>query len=119
MIRVTYPIDPKLNHDCDLMHLEGYELDEVVLSKSPRDHPRKAIRIVVRGRNFRAAAQPLTASVGDVPVSYLRIAPDERSIEGLLLREPPAGSHVEVRLGDQDAARHPTPLAPTMIRRIP
>ncbi len=116
-IRVTHAIDPRLNHDCDLLHIEDYELREVVLRT--KDHAaRTVIAIVIRGRNFRAVAQPLLAIVGDIPVSYLRIAPDERSIEGILLEEPPKGSFVDVVLGDEDHARHPTPFEPTMVQRI-
>jgi hypothetical protein len=117
-IRVTHPIDPKWNHDCDRMHLESYALEEVMLPVSNRRAPPKAIRIVIRGRNLKAVAQPLTAFVGKIPVQFLRIAPDERSVEGLLLTEPPAGSHVEVFLGEEDAARHPTPLDTARIGRI-
>jgi hypothetical protein len=117
-IRVTHPIDPKLNHDCDLIHIESYELREVILPASGDQKARKAMAIVIRGRNFRAVAEPLEAFVGEIPVRYLRIAPDERSIEGILLEEPPARAFVDVMLGDEDHARHPTPFNPDMIQRI-
>lgn len=117
-IRVTHPIDPKWNHDCDRMHLESYALEEVMLPGRDRRAARKAIRIVITGRNLKAVAQPLTAFVGKTPVQFLRIAPDERSVEGLLFIEPEAGAHVDVFLGDADAARHPTPLDVRNIKRI-
>lgn len=118
-IRVTRPIDPKLNHDCDRIHIEDYELREVVLPSTKRQKARRAIAIVIRGRNLRAAAQPLLAFVGEIPVRYLRIAPNERSIEGILFKEPVKGSFVDVILGDEDHARHPTAVEPTRIERIP
>ena len=117
-VRVTYPIPPELNHNCDLMHIEDYQLEEVIMPATKRSAARKALRIAIRGRNFRACAQPLSATVGKVTVSYLRIEPDERSIEGILLSEPEKGSNVEVILGDEDAVRHPTPFDPSMIKRI-
>lgn len=116
-IRVTYPIPKELNHDCDRMHIDSYELEEVVLPAIKKEQPRKAIRIVIHGRNFKAVAQPLFAFVGKIPVSYLRITPDERSIEGVLLKEPEAGSSVDVILSD-DAVRHPTLYDPVRIKRI-
>lgn len=81
-IRVTHSIDPKLNHDCNLIHLESYELKEVILPATAKVKARKAISIVIRGRNFRATAQPLIVFVGKIPVKYLQIAPDEQSVEG-------------------------------------
>ena len=117
-IRITYPIDPKLNHDCDRMHLENYTLEEVMLPADQRQEARKAIRIVIRGRNLRSVAQPLFARVGETPVRFLRIAPDERSVEGVLLEEPARGSYVEVMLGDEDNVRHPVPFEPAQIKRI-
>jgi len=100
------------------MHIDSYDMREVVLREEGRDQTTKAIRIVIRGRNFKAVAQPLVAFVGKVPVRFLRIAPDERSIEGILLEEPEAGAPVEVILGDQDAARHPATVDPHKIVRI-
>ena len=117
-IRVTYPISPELNHNCDLMHIESYEMEEVILPPTRNEPARKAIRVVIYGRNFKAVAQPLVAFVGKIPLNYLRISPDERSVEGVLLEEPESGSHVDVILGDQDAARHPTPVDLTKITRI-
>ncbi|MCK9593114.1 MAG: hypothetical protein M0Q91_14000 [Methanoregula sp.] len=117
-VRVTHPIPPELNHNCDLMHIESYQLEEVMLPATKREPARKAIHIVIQGRNFRAVAQPLFAFVGKIPVRYLQIAPDERSVDGVLLDEPEAGSSVKVILGDEDTAQHPTPFKPVMIRRI-
>jgi len=117
-IRMTHPIDPELNYNCDLMHIESYHMEEVMLPATKKEEARKAIRIVIQGRNFRSVAQPLFASVGKIPVEYLRIAPDERSIEGLLLKEPESGGYVDVILGDQDAARHPTPVDKNKIVRM-
>jgi len=116
-IRVRHAIDPKSNYDCSRLHIEGYELREVVLPASRKRKERRAIAIVIRGRNFRAVAQPLLAYVGEIPVRYLRIAPDERSIEGILLEDPPERSFVDVVL-DDDHARHPMPVDPAMIQRI-
>jgi len=117
-IRVTYAIPAELNHDCDRMHLDSYAMQEVMLPEPERGAMRKAIRVVIRGRNFKAVAQPLVAFVGKAPVQFLRIAPDERSVEGILLEEPLPGAPVEVILGDQDGARHPTAVDPAEIVRI-
>lgn len=117
-IRETQRINPDLNHDCDRIHLEDYQLEEVILPATKRGPARKAIRISIQGRNLRAVAQPLIASVGKIQVRYMRIAPDECSLEGVLLQEPEAGSFVEVILGDQDAARHPIPVDPAKIKRV-
>jgi hypothetical protein len=117
-IRITHAIDPRLNHDCDKMHISQYEMEEVMLPPNKKEKARKAIQITIRGRNFKAVAQPLFATVGKTPVHFLRIAPDESSIEGLLLQEPEEESFVDVILGDQDHARHPTLMRRDMIRRI-
>lgn len=117
-IKVAHHINSEWNYDCDRMHIEDYQLEEVVLPATKREKARKAIRIVIHGRNFKAVAQPLIAFVGEIPVNYLRIATDERSIEGILLKEPEYGSNVEVILGDEDAIRHPTALNPAKIKRI-
>jgi hypothetical protein len=90
----------------------------VVVPSGPEGRLRKGIEIVIHGRNFRAMGQPLIALVGETPVSFLRIAPDERSVEGLLMEEPAEGSRVAVLLGDLDGAQHATPIDPGMIRRI-
>lgn len=117
-IRITYALDPKLNFDCDGIHIESYTLEEVMLPATKKEKARKAIHIVIKGRNFKAVAQPLFAFVGKIPVSFLRIAPDEKSVEGILLQEPEDGSAVDVILGDQDHARHPTPFKRSMIKLI-
>jgi hypothetical protein len=117
-IRMSYPIDPALNHDCDRLYIQDYQLKEVVLPATRKQGVRRAIAITLRGRNFKAVAQPLFAFVGQTPVSYLQIAPDERSVEGILLNEPESGSYVEVFLGEEDAARHPIPFEPARVERI-
>ena len=114
---MTYPIDPKLNHDCNKIHIANYELKEVILPPVKGQKARTAIAIRIYGRNFRFVADPLIAYVGDVQVRYLRIAPNERSIEGVLLKDPAKGSFVDVVLGD-DHARHPTPIDLKKIIRI-
>jgi hypothetical protein len=135
-LRTTDRLDPDLAHDCDRMQIDGYSLREVLApgqvgvraatnggaAASPAfegDRGRtRAIEITIRGRNFWAVAQPLTAYVGEVPVSYLRIAPDERSIEGLLLEEPADGARVRVILGDVDAVQHARPYDAAGVDRM-
>jgi hypothetical protein len=117
-IRVTYPIDPKHNHDCDGIHISGYEMEEVIMPATPREKAHKAIRIVLTGKNFKAVAQPLYVLVGKTPVQFVRISPDERSVEGILSQLPEEGSPVDVILGDQDHARHPQPFTKDRIRKI-
>lgn len=117
-IRITYAIDPKLNHDCDKIHIDSYELQEVILSPDRQGVRQKAIHIVVHGRNFKAVAQPLRVMVGKEQVLFLRIAPDERSVEGILTHIPEEGATVDVILGDQDHARHPATFKREMLRRI-
>lgn len=117
-IRITHPLDPKLNHDCNGIHISNYTMEEVIMPANRRAKARKAISIVIEGRNFKAVAQPLLAYVGKIPVKYLQIAPNERSIEGILLLEPKEKTFVDVILGDQDHARHPMPIKKDMIKRI-
>jgi hypothetical protein len=117
-IRMTHPVDPKLNYNCDLMHIESYHMEEVMLPATKNEKTRKAIRIHITGRNFKSVAQPLFALVGKIPVKYLRIAPDERSVEGILLEEPQPGEYVDMILADEDAARHPTPVDTNKIVRM-
>jgi hypothetical protein len=101
------------------LHIDGYRVREVVLPKSlGRRAEKTALEIVILGRNFAAVAQPLTAFVGEVPVEFLRIAPDQRRVDGLLLEEPPKGARVRMELGDQDAVQHADPFDPERIRRI-
>jgi hypothetical protein len=117
-IRITHKIDPKFNHDCDGIHISSYSLEEVILPLNKKEKARKAISIVIRGKNFKAVAQPLFVVVGKTPVNFLRIAPDECSVEGILLQEPENESFVDVILGDQDHARHPIAFNKSMIKRI-
>jgi len=117
-IRVTHSVDPKHNHDCDRIHLDDYEMEEVLLPARPDRPHRNAIRVVIRGKNLRAVAQPLYVLVGGEPLQFLRIAPDERSVEGVLLATPRQGAFVDVHLGDQDAARHPRPVETAAIKRL-
>ncbi|AYB33744.1 hypothetical protein [Chryseolinea soli] len=117
-VRITHAVDPKLNHNCDAIHIADYVMEEVILPPTQKEKARKCVHIVVTGKNFRAVAQPLFAFVGKTPVRFLRISPDERSIEGILLDMPEDDAHVDVVLGDQDHARHPRPFKKEMIKRI-
>jgi len=117
-IRITHALDPKLNHRCDAMHIEDYTLEEVILPSTPREKARKGVHVVIKGKHFKAVAQPIRAFVGKVPVRYIRISPDEQSVEGILLDEPEDHAYVDVVLGDQDHARHPRPFSREMIKRI-
>jgi hypothetical protein len=107
----------KREDDCERLHIDEYSLKEVRLP-AQFGRRKKAIEIVIRGRNLRAMAQPLVAFVGKEPVQYTRIAPDERSVQGLLLNEPERGARVSVFLGDLDAAQHAAPFNPAMVTRI-
>jgi len=117
-IRITKKISQEMNHDCDKIHIDTYTLQEVILPAARKRELRKAISIIVKGRNFRAVAQPLFVRVGKTPVRFLRIAPDERSVEGILLEEPEENSYVDVILGDEDHARHPKVFKRAMVKRI-
>jgi hypothetical protein len=117
-LRTTNRLDPALQHDCDAIHIDGYRLREVTLPEGLRQGGQRAVEIVIYGRNFQAVGQPLVARVGEVPVRFLRIAPDERSVEGLLLEEPEEGARVQVFLGDADAAQHAQAFDPSQIERI-
>ncbi len=103
---------------CEQIQLHDYQMEEVVLPPTAKAAGRRAIRFLIRGENLKAVAQPLLVFIGKEPLRYLRIAPDERSVEGLLLGEPPQGAHVDVHLGDQDAARHPEAVDPKRVKRI-
>jgi hypothetical protein len=118
-IRISQPIGPNNPHRCDLIELSDYEMEEVLLPASVDRPKRKAVRVTVHGRNLKAVAQPLLVYVGGELLRFIRIAPDERSVEGILMDEPKAGAHVEVHLGDQDATRHPLPVDPAKIKRLP
>jgi hypothetical protein len=117
-VRVSRVFDPKTPSECGLMHLHDYEMEEVLLPASGDRRSRKAIHFVIRGENLKAVAQPLFVLVGNEPLQFVRIAPDERSVEGVLLGDPPAGAHVEVYLGDQDAVRHPRPIDLAELKRL-
>jgi len=117
-VRLSKPRDAGHQDDCDLIHVGGYEMQEVILPVLRDRRDVKAIRVTVHGRNLRAVAQPLVVFVGKTPLQFLRIAPDERSVDGILLAEPDPGAFVEVHLGDQDAARHPDPVSPRAIKRL-
>lgn len=117
-IRTSRVVDPKQPRECDLIQLYDYDMEEVLLPADAKRTARKAIHVRIRGENLRAVAQPLIAFVGKEPLRFLRIAPDERSVDGVLLAEPAQGAHVEVHLGDQDAARHPQPVDLSRIKRM-
>ena len=117
-IRLSRAPDAGHENDCDLLHISGYEMQEVILPVLRDRRDVKAIHVTVHGRNLRAAAQPLMVRVGQQPLHFLRIAPDERSAEGILLTEPDPGAFVEVHLGDQDAVRHADPVSRQTIKRL-
>jgi hypothetical protein len=117
-VRVSKPRDADQGDDCDLIYVGSYEMQEVILPVLRDKRDVKAIRVKVQGRNLLAVAQPLVVFVGKTPLHFLRIAPDERSAEGILLTEPDPGAFVEVHLGDQDAVRHPVPVSPQAIKRL-
>jgi hypothetical protein len=117
-IRISQAVDPKNPPRCDLIELTDYQMEEVLLPASPQRPSRRAIHVTVRGRNLKAVAQPLLVYVGEQLLQYLRIASDERSVDGVLLEEPKQGAFVEVHLGDQDATRHPTPVDPQKVQRL-
>lgn len=117
--RVTHPLDPDLGHDCRGMHLESYSIREVRLPDDYMTDAETGFAVEITGTNLRSVAQPLVVSVGDAFVRWTRIAPDERSVEGILLEEPREGDAVEVRLGAQEHVRHPVPVDPGLIERIP
>lgn len=117
-IRVSKVFDPKKPSECGLMHLHDYEMEEVILPAGGNRESRKAIQFVIRGENLKAVAQPLLVLVGEEPLQFVRIAPNERSVEGILLREPREGAHVEVYLGDEDAVRHPRPIDLAQLKRL-
>ena len=119
-LRTTHRLDPELARSFDGLHIDSYEVREVVLPKwFARGRGKRALEIVIRGRNLQSVAQPLVAFVGGVPVSHLRIASDERSVDGLLLKAPRKGARVRVELGDQDAVQHAHPYDPADVVRIP
>ncbi len=117
-VRISQVFDPKKPSECALMHLHDYQMEEVLLPASGNRQSRKAIHFSIRGENLKAVAQPLLVLVGDEPLQFVRIAPDERSVDGILLSEPPPGAHVEVHLGDQDAVRHPRPINLAEMKRL-
>lgn len=117
-ISVSEAVSHDKGCDCDRLHVDSYEMEEVMLPSTNNEDARKAIRVVVHGRNFIACAQSLVVLIGNRPLKYLRISPDERSVEGILLEEPEAGATINVYLGDQDATKHPVTLDLSIIRRI-
>jgi hypothetical protein len=129
-IRTTDRLNRKLGHDCDLVTIDDYSLREVRLPESfaPLDDAagRRALRlgretaieVVIEGRNFALGAQPISAFVGNAPVHYLQVAPDERSLHGLLLQAPRKGSRVRVQVGDVDVVQHARPYDPASVDRI-
>ncbi len=117
-IRDLKALDPKSQHVCDGIHIESYEMEEVILPSLGEKTNVKAIRVSVQGRNFKAAAQPLMVFVGKAKLRFTRIAADENSVEGMLLTEPNSGDSIVVQLGDQDGARHPQPVDTKAIKRI-
>ncbi len=117
-IREILPIDPKSQHDCDRIHIESYEMEEVILPVLNKKQNVKAVRMVIHGRNLKATAQPLVVKVGKQLLKYLRISPDETSVEGVLLNDPEPDARVEVHMGDQDAARHHLIVTRKNIQRL-
>ncbi len=117
-VRKIQPLDPKLQHACDRIHIESYKMEEVILPALKKKQNVTAIRMVVHGRNLKSVAQPLIVMVGKQPLRYLKISPDETSVEGILLQDPEPDALVEVYLGDQDAARYHTPVKKGNIKRL-
>jgi hypothetical protein len=117
-VRISPAFDPRQGSACDFIQIYDYTMEEVLLPASASRPSRKAIQVVVRGTNLKAVAQPLFVLVGDQALHFVRIASDERSVEGVLLAEPKAGVFVEVHLGDQDAARHPHPVDLARVKRL-
>jgi hypothetical protein len=117
-LTLSMPGDTGHFDDGDLVVIDGYEMQEVILPVLRDRHNVKAIRVTLHGSNLRSVAQPLLVFVGNTPLQFLRIAPDERSVTGILLTEPNTGAFVEVHMGDQDAVRYPVPVSPQAIKRL-
>jgi hypothetical protein len=122
-IRLNKPTEVRTDEqpgldECERLRIDDYRLDEVILPSAGRAGERKAIRVQILGRNFRDRAIPLWAFVGETPVKYMRRAPDGRSLEGVLLEEPPRGSQLRVSYADTESATHPKPFDPADIKRI-
>jgi len=117
-IRDLKALEPNSQHFCDRIHIESYEMDEVILPILRKKKDVKVIRVAVHGRNLKAVAQPLMVYVGEQLLRFLRIAEDENSVEGILLNEPKSGDSIVVQLGDQDGARHHQLVDIGAIKRI-
>jgi hypothetical protein len=117
-IRDLRALDPKARHDCDRIHIQSFQMEEVILPILRKEENVKAIRVQIDGRNLKAVAQPLVVSIGKQTLQFLRIAPDENSVEGILLKEPKSGDSIVVQLGDQDGARHHQTVDVKAIKRI-
>jgi len=115
--RISKPMNAASDQEYGLMQIDSYEMAEVRLPSNDNTL-RTGIRVVLRGRNFKAVAQPLMVFVGKTPLAYVRIAPDERSVEGVLLEKPEPGAVIEARLGDQDAVQHVQPVDDSLIIRL-
>jgi hypothetical protein len=112
------PDAPLSPHRCEDMEVVDYSLDEVVLPGAGDEPARTAVRIVILGRNLREGAIPLVARVGDVPVELLELDVATQTLEGVLLREPEAGSLVRVSYLDMGGSEHPLPYDPRRVTRI-
>ena len=117
-LRKLQPIDPKMMHQCDGLDICRYEMEEVILPLLHGKTNVKAIRVVVYGRNLIAGAQPLSVKIGEHYLKFLRIAPDERSVEGILLADPKPKSKLRVQLGDQDSVEFYQEIDTKKIRRL-
>ena len=113
-------VDPRRMHPCDALDVLDFELQEAVLrgGASGREEDATVVRIVIRGRNFRNGAVPLTARVGDVVVELLRLDEGAQTLEGVLLREPERDARVRVSYLDMEWVEHPVGYDPERVVRI-
>jgi hypothetical protein len=86
--------------ECARPRVDGWTTSEVVVPTGREQRGRRAYEVVIRGRGFPTGAQPVRAWVGEVPVEFVRVSADGRTIEGIVSRKVGKRSKVRLLLGD-------------------
>jgi hypothetical protein len=100
------------------LHLTDH-IAERVLMPGTGDEIVEAVRVTVYGERFPQRALIPELIVGGVSAERVAIAPDERSIRGLLRLLPPDGSAIVVRYGASQEGTLSEPFRHRGIRPLP
>jgi hypothetical protein len=80
---------------------------------------REVVRITVFGPNFPERAVAPEILVGEALAERVSVAPDQRSIRGIVPQIPAEGARIRVRYGDSQEGALREPFQRNLVRALP